>query len=51
VELSSVAVLEIGDPIPDATVWVAPRTPQQLAEVFDGRAALLAFYLFDWSST
>jgi hypothetical protein len=51
VELSSVAVLEIGDPIPDATVWVAPRTPQQLAQVFDGRAALLAFYLFDWSST
>ena len=44
-------MLAVGDPMPDATVWVAPRRPQPLGEVFAGTAALLVFYLFDWSST
>jgi hypothetical protein len=44
-------MLAVGDPMPDATVWVAARTPRPLREVFEGRAALLVFYLFDWSST
>ena len=44
-------MLEAGARLPDATVWVAPRTPQTLSEVFAGKAALVVFYLFDWSST
>ena len=44
-------MLAAGDPLPDATVWVAPRTPRPLREALGGRASLLVFYLFDWSST
>ena len=44
-------MLAVGDRLPEATVWVAPRTPKTLAEVLDGRAGLLVFYLFDWSAT
>jgi hypothetical protein len=44
-------VLAVGERMPDATVWVAPRTPSPLREVLDGRPALVLFYLFDWSAT
>jgi hypothetical protein len=44
-------MLAVGDPIPEANVWTAPRTPQPLRDVFAGKAALIVFYLFDWSST
>jgi mycoredoxin-dependent peroxiredoxin len=44
-------VLETGAQIPDATVWTAPRQPESLRELTAGRATLVVFYLFDWSST
>jgi hypothetical protein len=44
-------MLSIGDPIPEATVWTAPRQPARLRELLGGRAALVVFYLFDWSAT
>ena len=44
-------MLAAGEQIPDATVWVAPRLPESLRDVLGGRASLLLFYLFDWSST
>jgi ABC-type amino acid transport substrate-binding protein len=44
-------MLEIGAPIPDATVWTAPRQPQSLRDLTAGRATLVVFYLFDWSAT
>jgi peroxiredoxin len=44
-------VLEIGAPIPDVTVHTAPRQTESLRKLTAGRAALVFFYLFDWSST
>jgi hypothetical protein len=44
-------VLDVGARIPEATVWTLDRQPAQLAEVLDGKPALLLFYLFDFSST
>ena len=44
-------MLAVGDPIPDATVWTAPRRSSPLRELLAGRPALLLFYLFDWSAT
>jgi hypothetical protein len=44
-------MLEVGAEIPDATVWTAPRQPESFREVIAGRAALVLFYLFDWSAT
>lgn len=44
-------MLEVGDQIPDATVWTAPRRSVPLGEVLGGRPALVLFYLFDWSAT
>jgi hypothetical protein len=44
-------MLQAGDRVAEASVWIAPhqrRTIQEL--VRDGRALFL-FYLFDWSST
>lgn len=40
-----------GDPIPDATVFAAPREPMRLRVAVDARPALLLFYLFDFSAT
>ena len=44
-------MLEIGDPIPDARVWTAPREgPVTLRDALVGEGhALLCFYVFDWS--
>jgi hypothetical protein len=44
-------VLSVGDPIPTATVWLAPREPVDVRELAAARPLLLLFYLFDWSST
>jgi hypothetical protein len=44
-------MLAIGDRIPEATVWTAPREPAPLRELLGGRATLVVFYLFDWSAT
>jgi hypothetical protein len=44
-------MLAIGDRIPEATVWTAPRRSAPLSELLGGRAALVLFYLFDWSAT
>ena len=44
-------MLAAGDRFPDATVWTAPRTSASLRDVLGGRAALVLFYLFDWSAT
>jgi hypothetical protein len=45
------AMLAVGDQIPNATVWFAPREPISLRDVVEDRPALFLFYLFDWSST
>jgi hypothetical protein len=44
-------VLEIGDPIPEATVWTAVNEPATLRELVTEKPVLLVFYLFDWSAT
>ena len=44
-------MLEVGDQIPEATVWFAPRETISLRDVVEDRPALFLFYLFDWSST
>ena len=44
-------MLTPGEPIPDATVWAAPREPVSLRDLAAERPLLLLFYLFDWSST
>jgi peroxiredoxin len=44
-------VLEVGDPIPEAKVWLAPRESLSLGELVEDGPVLLLFYLFDWSGT
>ena len=44
-------MLQQGDRIPEATVWVAPRQPVSLSELVAEGPALLLFYLFDFSAT
>ena len=46
-------MLESGDHIPDARVWVATRTgPTSLCDALAGAGlVLLCFYPFDWSTT
>ncbi len=44
-------MLEVGAPIPDATVWLEPRESMTLHEIASEGTILLLFYLFDWSST
>lgn len=44
-------MLGVGDQIPDATVWRAPRKPVSLRELALEGPMLLLFYLFDWSAT
>jgi hypothetical protein len=44
-------MLELGATVPDVLVWMAPReepVPLRTALAGDG-AALLCFYVFDWS--
>ena len=44
-------MLEIGDPIPEATVWTAVNERAGLHELAAEKPLLLVFYLFDWSAT
>ena len=43
-------MLQAGDRVPEATVWLAPREPVTIGELA-AVPILLFFYLFDWSST
>lgn len=44
-------MLGVGERMPEATVWTAPRELSRLADVASDAPALFVFYLFDWSST
>jgi hypothetical protein len=44
-------VLEAGQEIPEAHVWLGPRERVTLREIVEDGPALFFFYLFDWSST
>jgi hypothetical protein len=44
-------VLDVGDRIPEATVFAPSREPVPLGELASERACLLVFYLFDFSAT
>ena len=44
-------MLGVGDRIPEAQVWLAPREPATVASLVADGAALFVFFLFAWSST
>jgi hypothetical protein len=44
-------VLEVGDPVPPANVWLAPREPTTMLELVADGPGLFMFFLFAWSST
>jgi peroxiredoxin len=44
-------VLAVGDSIPKARVWLAPRDELTLEDLVEEGPVLLFFYLFDWSGT
>ena len=44
-------MLEPGDQVPDATVWMAPREPTTISGLVEDAPALFLFFLFAWSST
>jgi hypothetical protein len=44
-------VLQAGDSVPEATVYLGPNEPVTMAELVEDGPKLLVFYLFDWSST
>ena len=44
-------VLDVGERIPDATVWTGPNRRASLHDLVAEGRVLLLFYLFDWSST
>jgi hypothetical protein len=44
-------VLQAGDIVPEATVYLGPNEPVTMAELVEDGPKLLVFYLFDWSST
>ena len=44
-------MLGVGDRIPDAHVWLAPRERVTLVDLAADGPVLFLFYLFDWSST
>ncbi|HZT90728.1 MAG TPA: hypothetical protein VFA05_01670 [Gaiellaceae bacterium] len=44
-------MLQRGDRLPDATVFLGPNEPVSLHELLEDGPKLLVFYLFDWSST
>ena len=44
-------MLQAGDRIPEATVFLGPNEPLTLLELVEDGPKLLVFYLFDWSST
>ena len=44
-------MIDVGDRIPEATLFAGPREPVTLASLVEEGPVLLVFYLFDWSST
>jgi hypothetical protein len=44
-------VLDVGDRIPEATVFLGPNEPVMMTELVEDGPKLLVFYLFDLSST
>jgi hypothetical protein len=44
-------VLQVGDNVPSATVYLGPNEPLTMLELVEDGPKLLVFYLFDWSST
>ena len=44
-------MLQAGDRIREATVFLGPNEPVTMAELLEDGPKLLVFYLFDWSST
>lgn len=44
-------MLEAGNRVPDARVWLAPRESLSLDDLVENGAVLVLFYLFDWSGT
>ena len=44
-------MLQVGEQIPDATLWLGPQERVALRELAAEHSLLLLFYLFDWSST
>jgi peroxiredoxin len=44
-------VLQVGERVPDARVWIGPQEPVSLRDLAAEKPLLLLFYLFDWSST
>ena len=44
-------MLDVGDHIPRATVWLGPSEPMTIDDLLLDGPKLLLFYLFDWSST
>ena len=44
-------MLEVGERIPDVTVWTTPQESATTTQLVADGPILLVFYLFDWSST
>jgi hypothetical protein len=44
-------VLGVGDSIPEAKIWLAPREALSLGDLVEEGPVLVLFYLFDWSGT
>ncbi len=44
-------MIQVGERIPPATVFLGPRRPVTLLELVEDGPKLLVFYPFDWSST
>jgi hypothetical protein len=44
-------MLAIGERVPEATVWMAPREPTTIQALVQEASALFLFFLFAWSST
>jgi peroxiredoxin len=44
-------MLQTGDRVGDAQVWLTPRERVSLRDLIEDGPVLLLFYLFDWSST
>ena len=44
-------MLQPGDTIPAAAVWVGPREQHTIEEIVEDGPVLLLFYLFDWTGT
>ncbi|HEV8105551.1 MAG TPA: hypothetical protein VGP69_17595 [Gaiellaceae bacterium] len=44
-------MLNAGERVPDATVYLGPNEPLTMLDLVDDGPKLLVFYLFDWSST